>query len=146
MAGFIEPRASVMDLGCGKMWLKEMLPAKCVYYPVDYTKRNAETIVCDFNKKEFPAITADIAFVSGCLEYIKDYEWFITSACSQSNRVILSYCSMNEFTEIKKRKALGWLNNLYQEEIISFFRQNNFTLTHSAITTTRNSIFIFDQS
>ena len=73
MAAFIPPGTlSVMDLGCGKMWLKEMLPSGYKYYGIDYTDRGKDSYVFDLNKYAFPAFNCDIIFISGCLEYIYD--------------------------------------------------------------------------
>ncbi len=49
MASHIAPGESVVDLGCGQMWLKEFLSASSRYTGVDYTQRGADTIVADFN-------------------------------------------------------------------------------------------------
>ena len=53
MAGFLPKNVSVMDLGCGKRWLQDIHPIS-EYIPVDYCDRGPGTLLCDFNKKEFP--------------------------------------------------------------------------------------------
>ncbi|MBI5371160.1 MAG: hypothetical protein HZA79_03935 [Sphingobacteriales bacterium] len=143
MAKFITPSSIVLDLGCGKMWLKEYMPESTIYIPVDYLKRSPEVIVCDFNKKQYPDKRADIAFISGCLEYIAPYNWFISSACAFSGKVILSYCTTNQFPEKKKRNALAWVNHLSESDIVDIFKKNNFQLIHKSITANNNSIFVF---
>ena len=54
MSKYIERNDSVMDLGCGKMWLKKHLHETNLYIPVDYKNRGEGTIICEFNKNEFP--------------------------------------------------------------------------------------------
>lgn len=51
---------SVMDLGAGQMYLKTLLPQEVSYLPVDYVRRCLETVVCDFNRYEFPDSEADL--------------------------------------------------------------------------------------
>ena len=145
MAEFIDPNVKVMDLGCGKSWLKNYLPENCEYIPVDYIKRSAECIVADFNKKQFPQIKADVLFVSGCLEYIKDYSWFISKLCSHGNRIIISYCTTDEFPNWSKRKSLLWENHLSSSILINYFEKKGFIPVASKITKENNRIYVFER-
>jgi hypothetical protein len=145
MSEFIAPGQTVMDLGCGKMWLKEYLDANNRYIPVDYKDRGDGCIICDFKRHQFPNIAADIAFISGSLEYIKDYEWFISAACNKSQRVILSYCTTDEFPHISERKLLAWVNHLSMSAVINIFKKNRFMLVKSKLSKSNDSIFVFDK-
>lgn len=144
LARHIPVSASVMDLGCGTMTLKKYLHGN-LYYPVDYTKRDNDTIICDFNKSEFPTQHADVHFISGCLEYIDDPSWFINSCCRFSKRILLSYCTTNEFPSLIDRANKHWKNNLSRNQIISLFKNNRFTLLTEEMTDTRNHLFVFIQ-
>lgn len=55
MSSFLnfEKIKSVMDLGSGPEFLKDLLPQDIKYYPVDYLKKTENTIIRDFNKGEF---------------------------------------------------------------------------------------------
>lgn len=143
MSAFIKPEKKVLDLGCGKMWLKEYLPSGCLYIPVDYIRRSDDCIVADFNKKEFPLVTADIAFISGCLEYIKDYTWFIRRVAECSEQVIISYCTLNEFPRKNIRKQYHWVNHLSAEKLTGLFRSVGFELKTQAKTNDKNHLFFF---
>lgn len=143
MSAFIEPNKKVLDLGCGQMWLKEYLPPNCLYVPVDYILRSNNCIVADFNKKEFPRITTDIAFISGCLEYIKDYTWFIRCVTQCSEQVIISYCTTNEFPAKTIRKRYHWVNHLSAEKLIALFISVGFKLETQAKTNDKNHLFFF---
>lgn len=121
MAGLIEDEKSVLDLGCGRQWLREFLPARCRYYPVDYKPRSEDTIVCDFNHRCFPAFKADLAFISGSLEYIEDPAWFISQVAAQCSSAIVSYCSLEKFPVISERRNLTWVNDLAKGELIALF-------------------------
>lgn len=121
---------SILDLGAGKEWLKDYLNDSTIrYYPVDYCKRSNNTIICDFNQQEFPEVKADAIFVSGCLEWIKDYKWFINRICSSKPKeVILSYTVVinNDYTGRLK----CWENALSESELCELFAINHYTLTN----------------
>lgn len=68
MAKYIDEGESVLDIGCGKGWLREYLPHDCRYIGCDLVKRDKDTIVCDFNAYQFPEQIADVVFISGVLE------------------------------------------------------------------------------
>lgn len=143
MAKYIEYKETVVDLGCGQLWLKKYIQDKRNYTPVDYKKRSRDTIVCDFNKKEFPKREFDTAFISGCLEYVNEFDWFINMCCIHSRKVILSYCTTDYYPDLDKRKIANWVNNLSKINIISIFETNGFTLVGFELTKSKNSIFIF---
>lgn len=119
---------SVMDCGAGNMSLRRMLDPKIKYVPIDHVPRYKETIVCDFNKREFPDIFVDTAIASGILEYITLSEIFIKNLCEHSKKVILSYCSLHMRPNISYRMSLGWKNHLTEGEIVKLFYQNGFIL------------------
>ncbi len=123
-----ESSQSVVDLGCGKMWLLDFLQDDIIYHPVDYQRRGPNTIIADFNKGQFPSIKADVFFVSGCLEYVDDYEWFIENITAHGQHCILSYCSLEHFPDIEDRKQRCWVNHLQGSEVIQLFANHGFGL------------------
>ena len=143
MARYIKTGESVLDLGCGTMTLAQ-IRTDIDYFPVDYAKRSPDTIVCDFNKKEFPSRFTDVGFVSGCLEYVEDYEWFIGKICAGCQRAIISYCTTDQFPDKSERIKNNWVNNLSEKNIVDLFRGNRFALRSKTKTVTRNSIFVFE--
>lgn len=86
-----EEDRTVLDIGAGSMYLKQILPAQTRYYPLDYTKRCADTLVYDLNKYEFPDIRVDAAVCAGILGYIKDAEWFFNQLMVCTKKIALSY-------------------------------------------------------
>ncbi len=145
MTKYISPNSKVIDLGCGKMWTREFLPKGCTYIGADYVKRGEDTIICDFNRYQFPNIITDVAFISGCLEYINDYVWFINQVSKYSTSCIISYCTLESFPKIELRKELAWVNNLKREELITLFEKTDFKLFKEDITSSNNSIFVFSK-
>lgn len=143
MTQYISPNSIVLDLGCGQMWTNEFLPINCKYIAVDYIKRDEKSIVCDFNQHQFTDINADIAFVSGCFEYVVDYNWFVNKIATYCNACVISYCTLEAFPNLQERKGLTWVNHLTKAEFINLFLNANFTLEKEDTTQTNNTIFIF---
>ena len=145
MSEFISSTESVMDLGCGKMWLRSFLSSSNKYYPVDYTQRDDDTIIIDFNKNQFPNLKVDTVFASGILEYINDPQWFIEKISKCSNKCIISYCTVDYFPEEEKRVSRKWVNNLKFSDIVSIFKTNKMELTNNLLSENNNSIFVFEK-
>jgi hypothetical protein len=144
MASYISPGESVIDLGCGKMWLKPLLKNHS-YHGVDYKRRDEDTIVADFNNHEFPDMVADVAFVSGALEYVEDYEWFIRQVCSHSSRCILSYCTTEQYPDLKSRKEKAWKSHLSRSFLLELFTKNGMCLDAENTAVAQNPIFVFSK-
>ncbi len=142
MAAYIASGASVLDLGCGKMWLRQYLKDNA-YYPVDYTDRGQGTIVCDFNKKQFPAQHADVGFVSGTLEYVADAEWFISSIAKNCSQCVISYCPREDYPDLDFRRKQAWVNDYSRDDIIAMFYEAGFRLESESLAIPRNRIFNF---
>jgi len=134
----------VMDIGCGKMWLKDYLPVNCDYYGVDYTYRGEGSHVFDLNKSEFPELKADVIFVSGCLEYINDYNWAIGRFSAGCKRCIISYCTLENFPDLAERRKLTWVNDLKQTELIRLFTDHGMELKETIPTIGKNNFYIFE--
>ncbi len=150
MASLFGKEKSVLDLGCGMQWLKDFCPSGMQYYPVDYTNRSDDTIICDFNRYEFPHIHADIAFISGVMEYIVDYRWFVESIAKCCTTAIVSYCSVDggdsiyrESETLEARRSIGWAHDLERRQIIQLFEENSMRLSPPLYEYKRNDIFRF---
>jgi hypothetical protein len=145
MAIFIQPGQSVIDLGCGMMWLQLYLPEGCQYIPVDYRDRGNNSLVADFNKKQFPPVETDVAFISGCLEYVKDPQWFLDQVCHKTkNRIILSYCTTEKVTDREERNGLHWVNHLSYSSVRELLVKGGFS-EHTVTEFQQNTIFVFDR-
>lgn len=143
MAQYVPAGSSVMDLGCGPMWLKEERP-DLIYTGVDYTYRDADNIVADFNKKQFPNRKCDVAFISGCLEYIESPEWLITQVALVADRCVLSYCVIDIHNDLISRRREGWVNDLSRIDIENLFLSKGFSLSEQ-LEHDNNVIFVFDR-
>lgn len=120
---------SVIDLGAGGMLLKNMLPSDTIYYPVDYVSRCSETIVCDFNKKEFPDVKADCCYCGGILEYVEDADWFIEKIKETGcKKFLLSYSIKINGQTRESRSENGWVNDFSFLELLDLIYSKGFIL------------------
>lgn len=143
MAAFIDESDSVVvDLGCGPMWLRDFLPEGVDYLAVDYVWRGPGTIVCDFNRKQFPATAAATFFVSGCLEYVEAPNWFAQMIASRSTKCVLSYCTIEEFPDLTWRRKRGWVNHMEELAVERLFSEHGMLCVNRRITSSRNTVFV----
>jgi coenzyme F420-reducing hydrogenase beta subunit len=138
-----EQDKSVVDFGAGVMFLETLLPKEISYYPMDYIKRSEKTIVCNINKKEFPNIHADVAFISGFLEYVEDTDWFFYELAEYFSKIILSYsvCRQGTKEDIDRRKSRAWVSHLTQNALIFSMHKNGF-LADVQSTLNVNQVFL----
>jgi hypothetical protein len=133
-AQFIPACARVLDLGCGRMSLKRFLPSGCSYQGCDLVKRDASTIVCDFNAGEFPtdaASDADIIVMLGVLEYVIDVDAFFGHLRACKLDVVLSYCA-TDLTAGVDRASLGWITHLSCYDLALLFDRHGFRIECTA--------------
>jgi len=122
MASNIDIPGAVVDIGCGRMWLESQLKENNGYVPVDFVRRDERTIVLDINKDTLPDFNAPVAFLSGILEYVSDVNKFSQQLIRQRfEKIILSYCTVEKYSNISCRKKLNWVSNLSIFELIDLF-------------------------
>ena len=127
------PVRSILDLGCGMQYLKEVIKhdfkfKNAKYLGVDLYAHKEDTLLCDFNKKEFPKLTKDYDLIvcAGLFEYIVDLDFLIERICELEPRYIL--CSYN-FLDFTLKHNPIWVDKLHtQEELFSFFFKRNYKL------------------
>ena len=116
-AAHISPGSSVLDIGCGRMQLKELLPAGCRYQPADMTQWTAEVLPVDLDKREFPPGNYDCITLLGVLEYLADPLFALESAAGSSRRLVTTYCHPQPGADIERRRRDGWINDLTEDDI-----------------------------
>lgn len=126
-AAYVPVGARVLDLGCGAMALEKFLPPGTSYQPCDLVARDQRTIVCDFNKGEFPPVgSADIVTMLGVLEYIFDAPAFLARLAGLKRPVVMSYCAA-DLAQLD-RSALGWVNAFTVHELATLLQQAGFAI------------------
>lgn len=144
IARWVPAGTSVLDLGCGKQWLREALPS-CRYLPVDYVARSPDTIVCDFNRGDFPAEVADVAVVSGCLEYLEDPAWFVERISRVAGRCVISYNSIEQFPDVAFRRRMAWVNDLDCAALVALFERFGMHRIASEFVAGEHQIHVFER-
>jgi hypothetical protein len=142
MATLIEDEKSVLDLGCGKMWLRDMLPEAIRYVGCDYANRGGN-LICDFNRHEFPDVQADVAFVSGCLEYLHNPNWFLAQVRAHCQGLVLSFCTLERMPDMNLRHDLGWTNHYSSLDLQKLVSANGFRLQRTITPYYHNEIHKF---
>ena len=115
---------SIIDLGCGKQWAKNLIPQNIKYIPLDLYKHCSDTIILDFNKGEYYEDYVDLAICSGIFEYIYDLETFIKKITKYSNYIVCSY----HFKNFKTCHPKIWVNDFAPESFVKIFQKYGFVL------------------
>lgn len=124
------PLKSVLDLGCGIQYFKEVLAENGLnpdYCGVDLYPQKPDNILCDFNQGEFPIFSQnqfDLIVCAGVFEYIHDLPSFVSKICALQPKYIL--CSYN-FVNVGGDNKI-WVKRLKQEELFDLFLQNDYCL------------------
>jgi len=131
MAKFIPIESTVVEFGCGRRVLEEVLPPGCRYIPSDIVSRGPDTWVCDLNRRPLPPMPqrVDVAVFSGVLEYVYDLsgvvEWL---ARSNVTTIVASYGCVRPFGlsrafDTVTRLRFGWVTNCSEDELNAMFEQ-----------------------
>jgi hypothetical protein len=144
MASYINIPGTVADFGCGLMWLEPLLNQENTYLPIDYIARDPRTLVIDFNVDLIPELNAEIAFLSGVLEYVKDVNKFVDQLTNRGfKKIILSYCTYEKFNNINNRTSLNWVSHESIFQILSLFCKNYNLVAIDDVN--NNTIFVFER-
>jgi hypothetical protein len=143
MASYIDKSGTVVDFGCGMMWLEQFLGSGNVYFPIDYIRRDDRTLVVDFNNDPFPKISGHVAFLSGSLEYVKDMKGFIRNLMAADFRqIVISYCTIEKIPHMRGRLGLNWVSHESVFSLLELFcEQYNLTQFDNSMDT--NTIMVF---
>ncbi|MDQ0472837.1 hypothetical protein [Labrys wisconsinensis] len=119
---------TVVDIGCGTMALRSMLPPTLRYVPVDVAPRGADTVVIDLNASPPPPLPpGDVGFFSGSLEYVLDLRRLIAVLIKTYRYVVCSYAATNNAPDqIQQRRRGGWVNDLKVSEFVALFEEVNY--------------------
>lgn len=121
---------SVLDLGAGSEPMRPLLPQGVEYYPVDYKQLTGNTLIFDFNQKQFPKIKADAVALIGVHGYVDSDSWLIDKAVYAVNNggqlvVSMNYCTgnFNAFDFITKyHNIMKCVDYAFRSDIYGIFR------------------------
>lgn len=118
---------SVVDLGAGGMHLKKFIPSDSLYYPIDYKQRCDQTVVCDFNKKEFPCINADVYVLCAMLYYLDDPIWLLKQSATFASRKIIIALNNKSLADNPEAMHMGGFKNyIFFDEIAPVLKDYGF--------------------
>lgn len=144
MVSYIDVPGVVADFGCGMMWLEQYLGPGNSYLPIDYISRDDRTVVFDLNSKNKPEIKADIAFLSGVLEYVVDVnEFYSYLVVCKFKKIILSYCTTDLHSSLESRRSLNWVSHESLSGLLGIFLQDYQLESIDDVNT--NTILVFNR-
>ena len=91
MEKWLPTPSSVLDLGCGARYLRDLLPPSLTYIAADLASDDDDVILCDLNKGEFPEVRVDMTFLLGVAEYLTDLPSVLEKIRSHSKSLIFTY-------------------------------------------------------
>lgn len=106
-------------------------------------------IVCDLNSGEFPSVYAEVAVLSGILEFLTTAEILIEHVCKKTERkIILSYITLEKFSDKAGRHASAYVNNFTKQQIIGMLLKSGFELKemHTDPSHDINTMFLFEKT
>jgi hypothetical protein len=144
-AAHIPENATVLDIGCGTMFIEKELKPGCHYIPVDVARRDERTIVCDLNLGQYPDVHG-VTHVTmlGVLEYLTHpaiyWDWVVKFGV----RIVMSYVTFKPTFTSSQRRAKGWINDLTREELIAMAHERGFRAVSEERISGDNTLFVFD--
>lgn len=124
---------TVADICAANGRIKEFLPENVRYIPVDYIKYSEDTVVCDLNKGEFPALPGlrekTCILLISALSYASDWRWLLRQIAENCSTFI---CSHHDFVRMNREYRRMQFNNnnaVFNHQIILEMQKLGFKLT-----------------
>ena len=100
------------------------------------------------NAGDFPDISADVAVLTGILEFVTTAESLLRHvSATTKQKIILSYMTLEKFPDIEGRRISAYVNHFTEQEVIDLMAQNGFALKehHSDPSHEVNTLFSFER-
>jgi len=117
-ARFVRPHTRVLDVGCGRMLLRNYLPPDCHYVPADLIGWSPEVTVVDLDRGEFPRGNFDYIVALGVLEYTLNPARILRQARANGFHLIVSFCHPEPNADLAWRRKRRWINDFPAEELL----------------------------
>lgn len=146
VAPYFKSGDKILDLGCGAMALRRVLPEKCRYTPADLVGRASDCYLIDLNQaysfvdELFPAApTVDGRFdwvtLLEVLEFVHDITRVFERARKSSDGLIFTYRCIEPTSDaardksaIRGRRSAGFFHDLTQDRIEAMVREKGWTI------------------
>jgi len=110
---------TLVDLGCGHQTLRELIPARFTYTPVDNLARTPDVQVYDL-EHERPDQHFSVAVSLGLLEYLDHLESFLDWVATHAGSYLFSY---NDCSDPERLRRQHWKCRWSFDRIVDFLRQ-----------------------
>lgn len=92
VARWIPEGAYVLDMGCGNMLIEKHLKNPAGYIPCDIAKRDSRTIVCDFDKFEYPPVQGEnLILCLGVVNYLQHQKALLEHLCARGKSFLFTF-------------------------------------------------------
>ncbi|MDF2532499.1 MAG: glycosyltransferase [Caproiciproducens sp.] len=143
---------TVVDLGAANGRVKEFLPSSIRYIPSDFIQYSHDTVLCDFNKYEFPDAerlgysrerTCILSMIN--LQYCRDWKWYLQNVAKNCDNFILGLVDFSRINREYRRER--WTANaaLFDHEVIRYILSLGFVLVDSVDFRLRATIYKFEK-
>ncbi len=130
-----EKTETVMDLGAANGRLGIALPPDIKFIPVDYIRYSEDTIVCDFNKNEYPDCnihkynpkTTTIVSVD-TIGYVMNWKYFLKFVSDNCYCFILGHHDFSRMNREYRKTHWSRNNALFDYQLILYLQTLGFTL------------------
>jgi hypothetical protein len=140
MSKWVSPdTASLLDLGCGEMYIRKYINQNVKYYGCDYKKRDSNTIVCDLAVGEFPDIQVDTIFIAGCLEFLGNWKNILEQCSRHCKQIIMSYSTI----EASPNRSPLWVNEISDSELKNYVLSLGFKLRETEMPDSNSMAYNF---
>jgi SAM-dependent methyltransferase len=118
-ADLVAPGARVLDIGCGKMRLGQLLPPGCTYVGADLEPLSASARKVDLNRGEFPGGHYDYVIMLGVLGYLHNPMAVLQRARRHADRLIVSYrIAKNRNRKMSRQRLRDGYFNDFDERML----------------------------
>lgn len=122
---------SVMDLGCGVSYLKDLLLPNVQYYGVDICERENTSFVLDLNKDPLPDVCVDLYYMAGLIYYIDDPDRFFAQM-TKAKYILFDYGGIERYLRldgVPNDPLIGARNNFNSpEDLFNLLHGHGFVL------------------
>ena len=126
---YFNTNITLLDVGCGRMYLKSVLSQNTSYTGLDVVERGGGAIVADLNDfSEWEKLGEyDVIFCSGSLEYLNDLEGFFRGVSGQCKYLFFSFSILGEQSMLERRR-MGWRSHYSRDEVKVLLRESGYEI------------------
>lgn len=140
---------TLIDMGASNERVRVFIPKDIQYVPVDYITFTDETVLCDFNKYEFPLKVYDpdttCILSMGNLGYCKDWQWYLRTVSENCTCFILGHDDFPRVSREYRRTNWTRYNALFDHEIIQYMLGLGFDLKDAVDFRLHTTVYKFEK-